>query len=66
MIPKLLIPLALYGFGFYVFNENTGLILVAAAGIIGFAFRNKMFTIIEKVYKKEKYKTIAAYKQQAA
>ncbi len=62
-LPKLLIPLGFYGFGFYFFNENTGLILVAAAGILGFAFRNKMFTIIEKVYKKEKYKTIAAYKQ---
>ena len=65
-LPKLLIPLALYGFGFYVFNENVGLMLVAVAGILGFAFRNKMFSIIENVYKKEKYKTIAAYKQVAA
>jgi Family of unknown function (DUF5687) len=65
-LPKLLIPLALYGFGYYVFNQNTGLILVAIAGILGFSFRNKMFTIIEKIYKKEKYKTIAAYKQVAA
>ena len=64
-LPKLLIPLALYGFGFYVFNENVGLMLVAVAGILGFAFRNKMFSIIENVYKKEKYKTIAAYKQVA-
>ena len=62
-LPKLLIPLALYGFGFYTYNENTGLLMVAIAGIIGFAFRDKMFTIIEKVYKTEKYKTIAAYKQ---
>jgi hypothetical protein len=36
---------------------------VAGAGILGFAFRNKVFTMIEKIYKTEKYATISAYKQ---
>ncbi len=62
-LPKLLIPLFLYGFGFYVFNQNVGLIMVAVAGILGFSFRDKVFSLIEKVYKSEKYKTIDAYKQ---
>ena len=36
---------------------------VALAGILGFAFRNKVFSMIEGIYKSEKYKTLAAYKQ---
>lgn len=62
-IPKLLLPMLLYGLGKFFFGFEVGLLLVALVGIIGFAFRNKMFRIIEKVYKKEKYKTIAAYNQ---
>jgi len=33
------------------------------AGMIGFAFRNPVFQLIEKIYKSEKYATIDAYKQ---
>ncbi|ESU29977.1 hypothetical protein FLJC2902T_04620 [Flavobacterium limnosediminis JC2902] len=62
-IPKLVVPMLLYGLGKFFFGFEIGLLLVAVAGIIGFAFRNKMFRIIENVYKKEKYKTIAAYNQ---
>ena len=62
-VPKLLVPIILYAIGGTAFNENTGLLFVAAAGILGFAFRNKVFTIIEKIYKTEKYATIAAYRQ---
>jgi hypothetical protein len=62
-IPKLLIPLLLYGLGKTIFNENVGLLLVVVAGIIGFALRGKVFNMIEKIYKTEKYATIAAYKQ---
>ena len=62
-LPKLLLPMGLYAIGYYVFSPNIGLLFVAAAGVLGFAFRNKMFSIIEKIYKTEKYATIAAYKQ---
>jgi Family of unknown function (DUF5687) len=62
-IPKLLVPLILYGLGIFIFNANTGLLFVAIAGVLGFLFRNKVFDLIEKIYKREKYKTIAAYKQ---
>jgi hypothetical protein len=64
-LPKLLLPLALYGIGYYLINPNTGLALVAIAGIAGFALRDKVFAQIEKVYKTEKYKTIDAYKQKS-
>jgi len=62
-IPKLLIPVLLYGLGKTIFNENIGLLLVVIAGVIGFALRGKVFNMIEKIYKTEKYATIAAYKQ---
>ena len=62
-IPKLLLPVAVYSLGYYVFSPNIGLLFVALAGILGFAFRNFMFNQIEKIYKTEKYATISAYKQ---
>jgi hypothetical protein len=62
-IPKLVLPLVLYWLGSYIMNPKLGLAFVALAGVLGFMFRNTVFSIIEKIYKKEKYKTIAAYKQ---
>jgi hypothetical protein len=64
-LPKLALPLALYGIGYYFVNPNTGLAIVAVSGILGFALRDKVFSLIEKVYKTEKYKTIDAYKQKS-
>lgn len=63
VIPKLLFPVLFYGLGTAISGETLGLILVALAGVLGFAFRNKVFASIEKIYKTEKYATIAAYKQ---
>jgi hypothetical protein len=62
-IPKLLLPILLYGLGKSFFNDAIGLLFVAVAGVLGFAFRGKVFNWIEKIYKTEKYETIAAYKQ---
>ena len=62
-IPKLVLPLILYWSGSHILNPNLGLAFVALAGVLGFMFRNTVFSIIEKIYKKEKYATIAAYKQ---
>ena len=62
-IPKLLVPVLLYGLGNFLYSDNVGLLFVAIAGVLGFAFKDKMFTQIEKIYKQEKYATIAAYKQ---
>ena len=64
-IPKLVLPLLLYGLGKYFGGQELGLALVALAGVIGFAMRNWVFLQIEKIYKREKYKTIAAYKQKS-
>lgn len=62
-LPKLVLPMLLYGVGHYLFNPNVGYMIVALSGILGFALKNKVFSIIENIYRTEKYKTIAAYKQ---
>ncbi|PKB16767.1 DUF5687 family protein [Flavobacterium sp. 5] len=64
-LPKLLLPVLLYWLGSYLMNPKLGLALVALVGVLGFMFRNVVFSMIEKIYKKEKYKTIEAYKQKA-
>ncbi|WP_395051544.1 DUF5687 family protein [Flavobacterium sp.] len=64
-LPKLVLPLLLYWAGSSLMNPNLGLIFVAVAGVLGFALRDKVFSLIEKIYKTEKYKTIDAYKQKS-
>ncbi len=62
-LPKLLLPMLLYAAGYYTHSAEAGFLLVTLAGIIGFALRDKVFNMIERIYKTEKYTTIAAYKQ---
>ncbi|SFR36277.1 hypothetical protein SAMN04490243_1114 [Robiginitalea myxolifaciens] len=62
-IPKLLLPLVVFWVGSLIWNETAGFIAVALCGVIGFAFKDRVFRLIEKIYKKEKYKTLLAYKQ---
>ncbi|WP_371311674.1 DUF5687 family protein [Flavobacterium circumlabens] len=51
--------------GLYLGDKTLGLSLVAGAGFLGFILRNKVFSLIEKRYKIEKYSTISAYKQKS-
>jgi len=62
-LPKLILPLLIFYIFYKIFNVVAGYIAVALLGFIGLAFRNKVFSWIEKVYKQEKYATLAAYKQ---
>jgi len=62
-LPKLVLPLIIFYIFYKLFDIKTGYIAVALLGILGLAFRNKVFTMIEKVYKQEKYATLAAYKE---
>jgi Family of unknown function (DUF5687) len=64
-IPKLLLPIGLYAIGNAIFGANGGYAFVAGAGVLGFAFRDAMFRQIEKIYKREKYLTLDAYKQRS-
>jgi hypothetical protein len=62
-IPKLVLPLLI----FYVFYKTMGIIAgyvsVAFLGVLGLAFRNRVFSMVESIYKREKYATLAAYKE---
>lgn len=62
-LPKIFLPLLLYWLGLRFADKTIALSLVAGAGILGFIFKEKVFTLIEKRYKIEKYSTISAYKQ---
>lgn len=62
-IPKLVIPMLLYALGYYTMGSIYGYGLVLLVAILGFAFKEKVFDIIVNVYKAEKHKTLAAYKQ---
>ncbi|WP_103069018.1 DUF5687 family protein [Aquimarina sediminis] len=62
-LPKMALPMILYAIGHYSYDPYAGYALVAITGIAGFAFKDVVFNKIERIYKTEKYKTIAAYKQ---
>ncbi|WP_088340010.1 DUF5687 family protein [Robiginitalea sediminis] len=66
ILPKLLLPILVYLLGDWLWNETAGYLLVALFGILGFSFKDRVFQLIEKIYKKEKYKTLLAYKQKGA
>lgn len=62
-LPKMALPMILYAIGHYAHSPEAGYVIVAISGFAGFAFRDKVFTTIEGIYKAEKYKTLWAYKQ---
>jgi len=52
-LPKLLLPIIIYTIGHFAISPTAGYIFVAVFGLLGFVFKNKMFEIIEKIYKKD-------------
>nr|WP_294785490.1 DUF5687 family protein [uncultured Flavobacterium sp.] len=62
-LPKIFLPLLLYWLGLHFGDKTIALSLIAGAGVLGFIFKEKVFSLIEKRYKIEKYSTISAYKQ---
>ncbi|WP_292009834.1 DUF5687 family protein [Chryseobacterium sp.] len=62
LIPKLLLPMAVFGVSQYFGGMTAGVISIAILGLIGFLFREKIFDIIIRHYKREKYSTIEAFK----
>lgn len=62
-IPKILLPVVIYYIFYWLFDELAGYIAIAITGLLGLTLRNTMFSLVEKVYKEEKYSTLQAYKQ---
>ncbi len=62
-LPKFLLPILIFYIFYGLFNEAAGFLSIAMTGLLGLIFRNKVFRQIEKIYRKEKYATLQAYKQ---
>lgn len=62
LIPKMIVPMAVFALMQYFFNITAGVISITVLGLIGFLFREKIFDIIVKHYKVEKYSTLDTFK----
>ncbi|RIV72537.1 DUF5687 family protein [Flagellimonas aequoris] len=62
-LPKILLPIVIFAIGQLLIGPVAGYLFVAAFGLLGFVFKERVFKMIEGIYKKEKYKTLLAYKQ---
>ncbi|WP_312991222.1 DUF5687 family protein [Chryseobacterium flavum] len=65
LIPKMLLPMGVFAIARYFSGIAGGVISIAIIGIIGFFLREKIFDIIVKHYKKEKYSTLDAFKNKS-
>ena len=65
LIPKMLLPMAAFAVTKYFFGITAGVVCIAILGLAGFIIREKIFDIIVKHYKKEKYSTLDAFKNKS-
>lgn len=63
LIPQMLLPMAVFGLVKYFFGMTAAVISLGILGLIGFLLRDKIFGLIVKAYKTEKYSTISAFKK---
>ena len=62
-LPKIFLPMVLFYIPYKLINFNAGLLVLGLSGIIGILFKNVIFNLIERIYQKGKYKTIAAFSE---
>ncbi len=62
LIPKMLLPMGVFALSKYFFGMTGGVVSIAILGLLGFFLREKIFNIIVKQYKREKYSTLDAFK----
>ena len=63
MIPQIALPMGVFAVAKYFFGIYPAVGSLAILGIIGFLIRDKIFDIIVKVYKNQKYTTLEAFKK---
>lgn len=63
MIPQLILPMGVYALASSYFGQGVAVAILGLIGLIGFALRDKVFNLIVKVYKREKYATIESFKK---
>jgi len=62
ILPQMVLPMAVFAGTKYLFGTTAAVASLGFLGLIGFLFREKFFGFIVKLYKKEKYSTIKAFK----
>jgi len=62
-LPKFLLPMLIFYVPYKLISFNAGLIALALVGVLGIALKPYIFNLIEGVYQKGKYKTIAAFSE---
>ncbi len=62
MLPQMVLPMVVFAVTKYLFGTTAAVASLGFLGLIGFLFREKFFDFIVKLYKKEKYSTIKAFK----
>lgn len=63
LLPQMILPMGVFAVVKYFFGIYPAVGSLAVLGIIGFLLRDKVFDIIVKVYKTEKYSTLDAFKK---
>tara|TARA_B110000444_G_scaffold78899_1_gene74578 strand:- start:25516 stop:27018 length:1503 start_codon:yes stop_codon:yes gene_type:complete len=61
VLPKMGLPVLIYWLGKTMFSEQVGILLIGLSGLLAFFLHSFIINQIEKVYKKQKYKTLEAY-----
>lgn len=62
LIPKMFLPMVVFALVQHFSGITAGVISIAIMGLAGFLIREKIFDIIVKTYKVEKYSTLEAFK----
>ena len=63
LLPQMVLPMAVFGAMKYFFGMTPAVMSLGILGLIGFLLRDKIFNLIVKIYRTEKYSTIAAFKK---
>jgi hypothetical protein len=64
-LPKIFGPMLIFYIPYKLINFEAGIIFLALSGLAGIVFKNFFLNKIEKIYQKNKYKTIAAFDEKA-
>lgn len=62
-IPQMIVPMVVFGVIKLFFGIYIAVFVLGVLGLLGFLFRDKIFDLIVKVYKEEKYSTLSAFKK---
>ena len=60
-IPKIIGPMVIFYIPYKLISFDAGILILALSGLLGLVFQNQFLNIIESLYQKQKYKTIAAF-----